>query len=1743
MRRGRGHWSRRNSVPKLSGRDTRHRRTWTFERLEDRHLFSLTPLSSGVSFNGELTPDQVAMGELWWAFKQEGNLSRYTPEQLDSATHWAVWTVDPSSGNSGGSSFNPYLGGSNISIVNMSRMSAESVIEELGTSPFVAAFYPVLDYSAPATSSSFLDEPLFLNQWHLRSTGQSVGSDDFTQEIFAEPGQDLNVVGAWNQGVSGAGVVVAVADNGIQFGHPDLFDNLRNDLSANFTIIPADVNVGTQIAAHATAIAGLIAADGDNNLGAVGVAPNAQLVDLRVGTGETAALDYLTSDANIANLISYRNDAIHIYNHSWSEGLPGRQTAPLGPMTLDALRRSILFGRPGPDGTPLGNIHVFAAGNDAGHDLPPGFPGPGNWDSATYDGLVSSRYTIGVGGVDHDGRVQNSDGTFTNYAETGAGVLVVAPVGSTGLTIGLDTGIGSGLVTTDTFTGAGMDSGFNTLGTLDGDFLDDLRFTTRFSGTSAAAAQVSGVIALMLEANPLLTYRDVQEILVRAARQNDPLHEGWEVNYIEVFQDPAVNAMGVPLVDPFRGTAPVTFVAPPTNDYAIYNAPRFDNGAGYTVSQSRGIFSEETGFAHGVVDAELAVLLAKQWHTKGQNLPLVEGTYTTFARQLGGTAGRIQAAASVGPSNSPFRTRVPGTLSDGPQRTFAAFYQEFFNDMPFTAMMLPGNDRGSSGTGGAPLALLEGFTPPLMKVEWVELKVEIFGNETDMNELRLAIRSPDGTISDLNMFLVTSVNGNANNIDQPLRLGDGGGTSPADGGAPFVYTFSSNRHWGERSDAFYEIDPATGMPLQDPSGRFHVDPVLSAQLGQPVLTSNLVREWELIVENYADSGFTLDTFEFIFHGQELGVGSERISGKVGVDLGVNGLGVADGNFDFDRLPIVDPNTSIPLGIEPFASNITLRARDQSGTIVSQFVTGNDGNYYFDLAPGTYTIEMLDPKGRTAMQDGGLDPRYQTTWTVTVDPTDDFIRTAGREVPLDDDGNGIQDFDDSNGNGLQDANEPSLFVHRAYSDVNFLLDAGTQPAAEVTVSGFVFSDANANGIYDGGASADAPAVGFRAFADLNHSGQFEQGEPNAFTSGDEGLEGTYSFVVTGVTSAQDISIVVEPITVGWTPTNPVAGRTTIFKGPGESAPNTNFGFLPPPDSDPNDPPGDPGDPGTITGVVYSDRNANGIRNASEAGVQGVRVFVDENLNALFDFTDNNTNGVFDDGDEALEPTAVTNQFGGYFLSEVEPGLKQVRIIVPPDYLLTDPAIGFREVTLADGGQLSNVQFGIQNLATRDFGDLPDTYSTRLVNPSGLAGPSHEIVAGFILGTRIDGETNGQPTALADGDDLVGGDEDGILRNGDGTLMIGAVGALNGALVPGTTNQVRILVSGVGGYLNAWMDFNRNGAFDAGEQAIVDEDLNPGPRFVSFDVPANLQPGPIAARFRWGTAGLSFFGPALIGEVEDYLLPTAVVALAIAPPGIPGDYDGNGRVEQNDYNVWVNAFSTGNLAADGNGDGSIDGADYTVWRDRMGQSGPNVAAAGSGSSALASESPSNPAYTMTAAEFQAWQRSQNMPSAALLALMADIGATSYTYDTATGPVTIFGYGAAGQSSSTAADGGAASLAPTVASPGAVAAPVASATQESGGSLSVAPALSRVALPFTATISSQSTVSSLRHSLTADTTSDADLVILDEVLSTIAPTREDDPDVDSLVFESSSEDEAAQDLALATVFDEEIDWRFGG
>jgi hypothetical protein len=56
--------------------------------------------------------------------------------------------------------------------------------------------------------------------------------------------------------------------------------------------------------------------------------------------------------------------------------------------------------------------------------------------------------------------------------------------------------------------------------------------------------------------------------------------------------------------------------------------------------------------------------------------------------------------------------------------------------------------------------------------------------------------------------------------------------------------------------------------------------------------------------------------------------------------------------------------------------------------------------------------------------------------------------------------------------------------------------------------------------------------------------------------------------------------------------------------------------------------------------------------------------------------------------------------------------------------------------------------------------------------------------------------------------------------------------------------------------------------------------------------------------------------------------------LAPPPVTGDFDGDGIVDQGDYDVWLATFgSMDDLRADANGDGVVDAADYTIWRDHL------------------------------------------------------------------------------------------------------------------------------------------------------------------------------------------------------------------
>jgi hypothetical protein len=158
---------------------------------------------------------------------------------------------------------------------------------------------------------------------------------------------------------------------------------------------------------------------------------------------------------------------------------------------------------------------------------------------------------------------------------------------------------------------------------------------------------------------------------------------------------------------------------------------------------------------------------------------------------------------------------------------------------------------------------------------------------------------------------------------------------------------------------------------------------------------------------------------------------------------------------------------------------------------------------------------------------------------------------------------------------------------------------------------------------------------------------------------------------------------------------------------------------------------------------------------------------------------------------------------------------------------------------------------------DYGDAPETASfpTTLAND----GARHILGSGLTLGVIVDAEGDGQADATAEGDDNAGDDdEDGV------TLP---------ALQAGTNADITVAVeipTGLGGILNAWIDFNADGDWDDdGEQVFVDLELTNGGNALTVAIPTDATTGSTFARFRvTNSPGYSYTGLAPDGEVEDY-----------------------------------------------------------------------------------------------------------------------------------------------------------------------------------------------------------------------------------------------------------------------------------
>lgn len=280
----------------------------------------------------------------------------------------------------------------------------------------------------------------------------------------------IRVKEVW-QDYTGDGVKVGMLDDGFDYKHRDLDSNFRVDLDYDFRDRDADSFSSLRNDNHGTPVAGVIASE-SNSLGGVGVAYEADLVGYRIAYGT------LGTPAMFAEALAKQIN-VDISNNSWGYG--GFFTDNFNSIQLFnnglMLQSATAQGRNG-----LGTVFVFSAGNSRAAG-----------DNVNYHDYQNSPYVIAVGSYDPNGLI-------SSFSTPGAAVLVAAP--------------GEGIYTTDRVGSNGYVSS---------DWVS-------LSGTSFSAPVVSGVVALMLDANPGLGYRDVQEILALSARNDTSSSVSWSTN-------------------------------------------------------------------------------------------------------------------------------------------------------------------------------------------------------------------------------------------------------------------------------------------------------------------------------------------------------------------------------------------------------------------------------------------------------------------------------------------------------------------------------------------------------------------------------------------------------------------------------------------------------------------------------------------------------------------------------------------------------------------------------------------------------------------------------------------------------------------------------------------------------------------------------------------------------------------------------------------------------------------------------------------------------------------------------------------------------------------------------------------------------------------------------------------------------------------------------------------------------------
>ncbi|GGZ00176.1 S8 family serine peptidase [Shewanella fodinae] len=363
-------------------------------------------------------------------------------------------------------------------------------------------------------------DPLYAYQWHLKNNGQNAFAAN-----RGIAGEDINVADAIASGVKGQGVVVAVVDDGVEISHPDLAPNIVSGGSYNLITGTVDPTPFSDGAAHGTAVSGIIAAAGWNGIGGRGVAPEAKVIGFNfLDSDPTGAVSSVQTFENFAKShgASAYSDYARVFNQSYGYNVPF-------PHTFDEDENEVYADIAQNSADGKGSIFVKSAGNGynyyswSGYYWLPGdyFDVSGNekanlglpFHNANMSTDNANVFNLVVSAV-------NAKGELSSYSSVGSNVFVTAPGGEYG-------DDDPAIVTTDR---AGCDKGWTVTDDrpatpfAGGQHPLNLTcdYTSEMNGTSSAAPNTSGAVAMIMSANPSLSWRDVRYILASTATEIQP---------------------------------------------------------------------------------------------------------------------------------------------------------------------------------------------------------------------------------------------------------------------------------------------------------------------------------------------------------------------------------------------------------------------------------------------------------------------------------------------------------------------------------------------------------------------------------------------------------------------------------------------------------------------------------------------------------------------------------------------------------------------------------------------------------------------------------------------------------------------------------------------------------------------------------------------------------------------------------------------------------------------------------------------------------------------------------------------------------------------------------------------------------------------------------------------------------------------------------------------------------------------